>query len=395
MTLDSGKLHEVLSEWLDGHLARATLAGVEIFVSQHGERLCHIVRGVADARTGRALEPNAMYRLASMTKPITGLAALIAVRNGWFDLDDEVRLHLPEFGGMDVAALRDGKVVRIRKAHSELRMNQLLCHTSGILSGPEAGAAMAEAAPPSAYRSIESMVAYAASRPLAFDPGERAAYSAYAAFDAVALVIERKAGMPYSEFLRREVFDPLGIRDLTFHPTREHWRRMVAMHDRTTAGRLAVVEMPEGTLFEGFPPTYECAGAGLAGSPEDYDKIARLLSGGGSLDGVTIVPRELFGELAKPRVPDGVPGRAPNDSWGLGVRVKVHEDWLPEGCFGWSGAYGTHFWVDPRNGITALLFRNMRWHDTHGAGNLGVEFERNVMSCAVSAPLREKTMGRY
>ena len=245
MTLDSDKLNEVLGEWLDGHLARTTLAGAEIIVSQHGERLCHIVRGVADARTGRALEPNAMYRLASMTKPITGLAALIAVRNGWFDLDDEVRLHLPEFGGMDVAALRDGKVVRARKARSQLRMSQLLSHTSGILSGPEAGATMAEAAPPSAYRSIESMVAYAASQPLAFDPGERAAYSAYAAFDAVALVIERKAGMPYSEFLRREVFDPLGIRDITFHPTQEQWRRMVAMHDRTTAGRLAVVEMPE------------------------------------------------------------------------------------------------------------------------------------------------------
>ena len=71
-----------------------------------------------------------------------------------------------------------------------------------------------------------------------------------------------------------------------------------------------------------------------------------------------------------------------HDSWGLGVRVKVHEDWLPVGAFGWSGAYGTHFWVDPANRIVALLMRNMRWHDTHGAGAMGVEFERLVMRCA-------------
>ena len=78
--LDSTKLNQLLNDWLDGHIDEADTAGGEILVTQHGERLCHIVKGVADIRTGRPLEPNALYRLASMTKPITGLAALIAVQ---------------------------------------------------------------------------------------------------------------------------------------------------------------------------------------------------------------------------------------------------------------------------------------------------------------------------
>ena len=199
--LNAEKLNQTLNDWLASHIDEADTAGGEILVTQCGECLCHIVKGVADVRTGRLLEPNALYRLASMTKPITGLAALIAVQKGWFSL-------------------------------------------------------------------------------------------------------------------------------------------------------------------------------------EDYAKIAQLLCNGGSLNGVRLVKPDLFAELAKPRVADNIPGRSPNDSWGLGVRVKVHEDWLPIGVFGWSGAYGTHFWVDPDNQITAILMRNMRWHDTHGAGGMGVEFERLVMQCA-------------
>ena len=381
-TLDSTKLNQTLADWLDGHIDEADTAGGEILVTQRGERLCHIVKGVADVRTGRPLEPNALYRLASMTKPITGLAALIAVQKGWFSLEDEVQEHLPEFGGLDVAVFRDGKIVRDHRARSELKIWQMLCHVSGILAGADVGAWLEKAAPPSAYQSIGAMVSYAASQPLAFDPGERTAYTGYASFDAIALIIERKSGLAFSEFLKREIFGPLGILDITFHPTDDQWRRMVTMHDRLVARRLVAVDMPDGTLFEGFSPTYECAGAGLAGSLEDYAKIAQLLCNGGSLNGVRLVEPELFAEFAKPRVADSVPGRNPHDSWGLGVRVKVHEDWLPVGVFGWSGAYGTHFWVDPENQITAILMRNMRWHDTHGAGEMGVEFERLVMQCA-------------
>ena len=380
--LDAEELRGTLSCWLDARLADATLAGGEILVMQRGERLCHLVRGVADAKSGQVLEPNAMFRLASMTKPVTGLAALVAVQKGYFSLHDEVRRHLPQFGEMDVAVIRDGRVVRDHKARSELKIWQMLCHVNGILAETEVGTRLMAAAPHSAFGSIAGMLDYAASQPLAFDPGERTAYTGYASFDAIARIIEEKSGVAYSEFLQREIFDPLGIRDITFHPTPGQWRRMVTMHDRLAAGRLVAVDMPDGSIFEGFDPDYECAGAGLAGCLEDYAKIAQLLCNGGSLDGVEIVQSGLFGELAKTRVPDGVPGRSPNDSWGLGVRVKVRADWLPVGAFGWSGAYGTHFWVDPANRIVAILLRNMRWHDTHGAGRMGEEFEQNVMRCA-------------
>ena len=199
-TLDAEVLRGTLSRWLDVRIADATLAGGEVLVMQCGERLCHIVKGVADVRTGRRIEPNAFYRLASMTKPITGLAALIAVGKGFFSLDDEVRRHLPQFGERDVAVIHDGSVVRDHKARSELKIWQMLCHVNGILAETEVGTRLMAAAPRSAFDSIAGMLDYAASQPLAFDPGERAAYTGYASFDAIARIIEEKSGVAYSEF---------------------------------------------------------------------------------------------------------------------------------------------------------------------------------------------------
>lgn len=380
--LNREKLEKVLNDRLDFNIGQAKLAGGEIVVIQSGERLVHITKGVKNADTGEALEPNAMYRLASMTKPITGLATLIAVKNGWFRLDDDVKDYLPNFGDMDVAVFdKEGKVVRDHKAHSELKIYQMLCHSNGILAETPLGNAMLEACPPSTYESIDGMLDYAYTQPLAFDPGEYTAYTGYTSFDAIAKIIEEKSGMKYSEFLQKNIFDPLDIHDITYHPTDEQWNRMVTMHDRSAAKKLVTVNMGK-QIFENYALTYECAGAGLAGCMEDYAKIAQLICNGGNLNGVEIVTPELIAEMKKPRVADDIPGREPNDSWGLGVRVKVHEDWLPEGAFGWSGAYGTHFWVDQENEIVGILLRNMRWYDTHGAGEMGKEFEQDVMSCA-------------
>ena len=380
--LNSDKLNRVLNEWLDRNLSDAKLAGGELLVIQSGRRLCHITKGVKDIRTGEPLQPNAMYRLASMTKPITGLAALIAVQNGWFSLEDDVKDYLPEFGDMDVAALKDGRPVRDHKARSDLKIYQMMCHSNGIFAETELGNLLLEQAPLTVYESIEGMLSYACTQPLAFGPGEYTAYTGYSSFDAIAHIIEMKSGLKYSEFLQKNIFDPLGIRDITFHPTKEQWDRMVTMHDRLASKSLCTVDMSRSSIFEGYSLNYECAGAGLAGAMEDYAKIAQLLCAGGTYNGVTIVSPDLIAEMKKPRVPDDIPGREPNDSWGLGVRVKVHADHLPEGIFGWSGAYGTHFWVDQENEITALLLRNMRWYDTHGAGEMGVEFEKLVMQCA-------------
>ena len=155
---------------------------------------------------------------------------------------------------------------------------------------------------------------------------------------------------------------------------------MIVMSDRAENPAHIAVDMGR-HIFEGFPLTYTCAGASLCGSLHDYGVIAELLRGAGSFCGVRIFDSALLKLLTMPYVPPETPNRDPISSWGLGVRVVDQPGVLPIGSFGWSGAYGTHFWVDPENNVTAVYLRNSRWYDSHGGGELGMEFERDVMSC--------------
>ena len=385
--LNKEKLNQALSDRMQNDLKRSRTAGEELLVYQDGEMISHLTGGLKDVDTGEVLAPNAMYRLASMTKPITAAAALIAVDKGYFKLEDEVREYLPGFSDMDVAVLKDGRLVIDHKAHSQLKIYQMMCHSSGVLAATEVGAATEDMADKETYTSLVSALDFAYRQPLAFDPGEYAAYSGRISFDAIAHIIELKSGKKFSEFLQENLFAPMGIHDLTFHPTAEQWERMVTVHDRTGSKGLVSVKLAKDRIYENFPLTYEGAGCCLAGAAEDYAKFARMLCNFGEYNGKTILKPELVEEMRKPRIPEGVYMSVPNDSWtdgdnwGLGVRVKARTSRLPKGAFGWSGAYGTHFWVDPENRITAVLMRNMRWYDTHGCGQMGVRFESDVMSC--------------
>lgn len=385
--LNKERLNRILTERLENDIRKAKTAGAELYVSQYGETICHITKGIKDAETGEELQPNAMYRLASMTKPVTAVAALIALDKGWFSLDDEVREYLPDFSDMDVAVLENGEIVVDHKAHTQLKIYQMLSHCSGILAETKIGAAISETVKSSDFLTNDTFLKYVSKQPLAFDPGECAAYTGRASFDVIAHIIEMKSGMKYSDFLKEHVFNPLGIKDITYHPTQEQWERMVAVHDRSDFMNIVKVKLPDHTIYEGGPLTYEGAGSGLAGSLHDYAIFAEMLCNKGTYKGKELIQPELIEEMRKPRIPKGVFMYAPNDSWiegdnwGLGVRVKEQTSRLPIGAFGWSGAYGTHFWVDPENGITAILMRNMRWFDTQGCGQMGVRFETDVMSC--------------
>ena len=378
--LNAEKLNRTLRARLNENLAACRISGAQLLVRQGGETLCELKAGYQDVRTREPLRDDAIYRLASMTKPITGIAALIAVQNGWFDVYDNVADYLPEFADMQVAVLRDGEPVVDHPAKSPLKIYQMLSHCNGILCESPVGEALFRKTPAAAFSSIETTLAYCAAQPLAFDPGTYTAYTGYASFDAIAHIIELKSGLSYAEFLQKYLFSPLVLHDLTFTPDEAQWSRMIVMSDRAENPAHIAVDMGR-HIFEGFPLTYTCAGASLCGSLHDYGVIAELLRGAGSFCGVRIFDSALLERLTTPYVPPETPNRDPISSWGLGVRVVDQPGVLPIGSFGWSGAYGTHFWVDPENNVTAVYLRNSRWYDSHGGGELGMQFERDVMSC--------------
>jgi CubicO group peptidase (beta-lactamase class C family) len=165
--------------------------------------------------------------------------------------------------------------------------------------------------------------------------------------------------------------------DTTFHPTDEQWKRMVHMHDYQD-GRAMYDPLDREHIFEQLPLQYFCGGAGLASTLSDYEKFAdMLLRGGKTADGEVLIGEEYIRLMRTVAIPEHImPG---NQKWGLGMRVICDASYaaLPVNTFGWSGAYGTHFWVDPDNGVVGIYMKNSKFDGGSGA-KTAADFERNV-----------------
>src|SRR5690606_16140571 len=190
--------------------------------------------------------------------------------------------------------------------------------------------------------------------PLEFQPGSRWAYSALAGFDVLSRIVEVASGQTFDAFLRERVFGPLGMRDTTFWPTSAQRERLASSYVARD-GQLVPRPNPDSMSGE----RYFSAAGGLMTTAEDYARFAMMLANDGELDGVRILSPRSVEMMRSIFVPDTVPGRQPGEAFGLGVRVienpAERRTWLSEGSFGWSGAYGTHFWVSPRERLVAIL----------------------------------------
>ena len=380
--LDKARLLEGVGKRIENDIADFNIAGARAIVAQGGEILLDEVYGCSNATTREPLKKGAMFRLASLTKPIAGFAFLLGIQKGYFGYNDLLSDHLPEFKNLYVGKLENGKAVPDRPIKNPIRLHMLLSNSSGFTCNSDVETVMMEAAPTSAYASKRAYIDYALTGPLGFEPGEGYGYSQTAAYDVIALLIEKYSGKPYHEFLEENLFAPLGIKDITYFPTDDQWRRTVAVSDRLFGGGIVSYDIGR-TIFEAYPLEYAAAGAGLLGSAEDYFKFAEMLRCRGVYNGVRLVDDEIFSLYTKHSADIKYRAEGADGTWGLGVYVRVEGARLPVGSFGWSGAYGTHFFVDPENDVTAIYMKNNRWHDSHGAGKTGANFELDVMAALV------------
>ena len=379
--LNPVRLEKALLKRAKEDLRRHNISCAAMQVWQSGHPVCTLYCGYQDFSRREHLQPGAIFRLASMTKPVTAAACLLAVQQGLFQLEDDVAEYLPQYASLDLGRIDgQGRPALLARARQNLKIWHLLTHSSGLLSADELGSLQQDLMPHEAYADLDTAVAYYAGRTfLSFEPGSRTSYSGYASFDVLALIISKCSGLSYSDFISKYLFQPLGVKDLTFTPDQDQWQRMVSMADKAVNG-LVTVEMGRHT-FEKFPLTYTCAGASLAGSLEDYARFAQLLLDG-SWQGKSLIDKQLIEQMRTPRMPLAEDGAAV-DSWGLGGRVTLPGNRQPVGAYGWSCAYGTHFWVDTQHEISAVYLKNMRWHDSHGHGLTGSNFESDVMSALV------------
>lgn len=359
--LSEEKLDANISSSQQARLESGKLMGAHIIVNQADETVFNKVFGSSSA-AGEALTDNAMYRIASMTKPVTAVALLIEYDRGSIDINADVADYLPQFGEM---YLQSGE-----KAKNSIKVYQLVSHTSGIGDVSLSGDALKNC-------TVQKAMEHLAEQPLHFEPGTKQEYST-GAFDVAAAIIENVSGLEFSEYLKVNIFDKLGMKDTTFEPTDEQWSRFVKVHDLKD-GKVVDSPTADGCVFGGFPATYHAAGAALASTADDYTKFAQMLLNNGKAPDGTVIMSEKAVELMRTPVVDNtiMPG---DQKWGLGVRVITGTgNTLPKGAFGWSGAYGSHFWIDPTNKIAAVYMKNSAYDG--GAGNMTAnEFEKDVMN---------------
>ena len=348
--------------------------GAALYVSQGGKVQYQNCIGFADSVRGVPVSDTTIFRLASMTKPITAAATLLLVERGALDLDDPIEKFYPKFGKMRLVTVDDqGKLKDAGPASTKITIRQILTHTSGIGSGV-VGAIQIGLMSEVDKANLENTITYFSEQGLSFEPYTKQEYSGFPAFDVLTGILEKVADENYSDFLNREFFALCDMPDTTFVPTKEQWNRMAIMHDRKD-GESCIGDTADGCVFSDIPCTHYLGGAGLVSTLRDYSHFAEMLLHDGLYHGRQILSS--VAALSTAQIAERLqPGIA---RWGLGVRVIVCDDRhnLPVGSYGWSGAYGPHFWIDPFNQIAAIYMKNSLYDP--GAGSLtGNNFEADV-----------------
>ncbi len=353
---------------LDNH----NLFGSSYLVFQNDEIILKKHYGYTDIDASEIVNDGTIYRLASMTKPITAVAVLILVQRGLLSLDDPVSKFLPEFDDIHIITM-DGK--DLGKPKTKVNIMHCLTHTSGF--GSEKSIDLTD----DDMKNMANTIRVFSDAGLDFEPFENSVYSAVGAFDVLGTIIEKVTGWDYARFLKKEIFEPCNMKDTTFAPTDEQQKRIISMHNKKNEKNEIGKTYP-GCVFERFPNEHKLAGAGLVSTLDDYSNFAKMLLQKGEFDGKRIISEETFEKLRKSYMPMGAISEL--EGWGLGVRVILNESYgpLPVGAFGWSGAYGSHFWIDPENEIFGVYMKNSRFDG--GAGNASARrFETAVSEALV------------
>jgi CubicO group peptidase (beta-lactamase class C family) len=364
---------DVASARIDSALAAMVesgrVAGASALVFEKGRETYFGAFGHADREAGIPMARNTIVQIFSMTKPITGATLMSLYEEGAFDLDDPVSRHIPEFADLGVyAGVDDSGRPILEPPRREMTIRDLGRHTSGITSDPGSPGAkelLAAADPLNRGNTLAEMARRFGALPLWFHPGERWAYGP--SVDVQAYLAERLSGRPYGELVRERVLDPLAMTDTRYVVPGSDLERFAALYSRGEDGALVQVPNEEGQSFnvQAWPLTP--GGFGLTSTLDDYMRFARMLLGGGELDGVRILQPETVRLMATNALADSVTERSWLPSKGqvgfgfdFAVRVRppasAAENNGAVGEFFWDGAATTLFWVDPVNELAAVFF---------------------------------------
>ena len=329
-------------------VAKNEVAGaVTVVVSK--DRVLHLeATGSADLAAKRPMTPDTLFWIASMTKPVTGVAVLMLQDEGKLKVSDPVAKYLPGFADLKTPS---GKP-------ANLTITQILTHTSGL--GEASGQAAQEA------KTLADLEKIWLATPMQYEPGEKWKYT-QSGINAAARIVEVISGKTFDVFVQQRIFDPLGMKDTTFYPTDAQRARLVTAYAKNaTTGALEVVPPRQDFGPRDRPPQ---GNGGLYSTGPDYARFARMLLNGGTLDGHRYLSAAAMKLLTTPQTGDLPTGffqgdananRGANYGWGIATCIlKTPHDgvasMLSPGTYGHGGAWGTQAWIDPVKGVAYIL----------------------------------------
>jgi CubicO group peptidase (beta-lactamase class C family) len=360
---------ERITQMIQRRIGAGDLAGAVTIVARKGRVAYLNAQGVMDLDSKQPMTPAAMFRIASMTKPVVGVAIMMMVEEGKLRLNDPVSRYIPEFRNTKVAVAQPAAGGRgaaattgppappqfyTVPAQREITIKDLLTHVSGLGSGPMGNSDIDKVARKEGEK-LSDYIPRLGGTALEFQPGSRWTYSPGAGFETLGRIVEIAAGMPLDRFVRTRIFDPLGMKDITFWPTDAQWPRVATVYARGATG-LTKTATPNDTMSRNV---YFRGSGGLYSTAEDYVPLGMMLAGGGALNGKRLLSRKTVEMMTTAHVPDTLQGRPAGEGYGLSVRVVTNHaargTMLSDGTFGWSGAQGTHFFVDPKEELVGVL----------------------------------------
>jgi CubicO group peptidase (beta-lactamase class C family) len=353
-----------VAELVQRHIDAGSFSGAVTLVARNGRVVYHEAAGTMDVEAKKPMTKDAIFRIMSMTKPVIGVATMMMIEEGKVHLQDPISKFIPEWANMTVAVAQpsaggapgNGAAPTAEPRYytvpvqRPVTVRDLLTHTGGLVSGPMSGAAArAVAAKPN--ETLADYVPRLGKVPLEFQPGTRWAYSAAAGFDVLSRVVEVTSGMPIDKFVKQRIFDPLGMKDTTYIVPNGN-ARLVKLYSHTAEGLKPAADpaFMNGVYFSG--------GGGLVSTAADYAQFALMLANDGEWNGARLISPRAVELMDSVFAPDTLPGRPTGESFGLSMRVvndpAARNSFLTKGSFGWSGAFGTHFWVDRKEKLIAI-----------------------------------------
>ena len=353
-----------ITEFVDREIADGNLVGTVTLVARHGQVVHFEAAGRYGLEDDRPMETDALFRIFSMTKPITTVAAMILYEEGAFHLGDPVAKYLPELANMLLSI--DGELVPTR---SQMTIEHLMTHTAGLTNGWHIEHPVERAYRDAALRQSPDLKTYIdklSNLPLRFEPGARYHYSV--ATDVLGALVERLSGQTLENFFQTRIFEPLDMRDTFFNVPDDKTPRMAGSH-LWNREEQEMNSMPAELLPPRSGVTFFSGGGGLISTARDYWRLCEMLRRGGSLDGTRILGPKTVQAMTMarltPEVRDNGAGEYPashlypGQSFGLGFGVITDPAQVgvisSQGEYSWGGIANTKFWIDPEEDLVVVF----------------------------------------